>query len=344
MIRPATFSPARKGGDRKLAIVGAGSWGTALAIVLAPRFEEIGLWVYEPELVAQIAATRENTVYLPGLRLPDHVCPGADLFRIVDGAEIVVGAMPSQHARGIYSALGPHLGPSATLVSATKGLEKASLLRMSEVILQTLPRPTPVAVLSGPTFAREVARGDPAAVVVASHDSAVARRVQVAFSGPVFRLYTSADPLGVEIGAALKNVIAIAAGVCRGLGLGNNTLAALITRGLAEITRVALAMGAEARTLAGLAGLGDLVLTCGGDLSRNRMVGIELAKGRPLTEIVGSMKMVAEGVDTCAAALALGEKFNVELPIIRQMDAVLNASKNPSEALRELMERSLKSE
>jgi glycerol-3-phosphate dehydrogenase (NAD(P)+) len=328
----------------KLAIVGGGSWGTALAIVLAPRFEEIGLWVYEPELAAQIAATRENAVYLPGLRLPDHVCPGTGLIGVVEGAEIVVGAMPSQHARRIYSALGPHLGPSATLVSATKGLERTSLLRMSEVILQTVPRPTPVAVLSGPTFAQEVARGDPAAVVVASHDPAAAGRVQEAFSGPVFRLYTSADPLGVEIGAALKNVVAIAAGVCRGLGLGNNTLAALITRGLAEITRLAVAMGAQARTLAGLAGLGDLVLTCGGDLSRNRMVGIELAKGRPLSEILGSMKMVAEGVDTCAAALALGEKFNVELPIIRQMDAVLNASKNPSEALRELMERSLKSE
>lgn len=328
----------------KLAIVGGGSWGTALAIVLAPRFEEVGLWVYEPELAAQIAATRENAVYLPGLRLPDHVCPGTHLFHIVEGAQIVVGSMPSQHARGIYSALGPHLGSSATLVSATKGLEKTSLLRMSEVILQTVPRPSSVAVLSGPTFAREIARGDPAAVVVASHDPAVARRVQEAFSGPVFRLYTSADPLGVEIGAALKNVVAIAAGVCRGLGLGNNTLAALITRGLAEITRLAVTMGAQERTLAGLAGLGDLVLTCGGDLSRNRMVGMELAKGRPLAEIVGSMKMVAEGVDTCAAALALGEKFNVELPIIRQMDAVLNASKNPSVALRELMERSLKSE
>jgi glycerol-3-phosphate dehydrogenase (NAD(P)+) len=344
VTRAAGFSPARQGGDRKLAIVGGGSWGTALAIVLAPRFKEVGLWVYEPELAAQIAATRENVVYLPGLRLPDHVCPGTDLFQIVQGAEIVVGAMPSQHARGIYSALGPHLDPSATLVSATKGLEKISLLRMSEVILQTVPRPSSVAVLSGPTFAREVARGDPAAVVVASQDPAVARRVQEAFSGPVFRLYTSADPLGVEIGAALKNVVAIAAGVCRGLGLGNNTLAALITRGLAEITRLAVTMGAQERTLAGLAGLGDLVLTCGGDLSRNRMVGMELAKGRPLAEIVGSMKMVAEGVDTCAAALALGEKFNVELPIIRQMDAVLNASKNPSVALRELMERSLKSE
>jgi glycerol-3-phosphate dehydrogenase (NAD(P)+) len=328
----------------KLAIVGGGSWGTALAIVLAPRFEEIGLWVYEPELAAQIAAARENGVYLPGLRIPDHVCPSTDLFRIVEGAQIVLGAMPAQHARGIYSALGPHLSPSATLVSATKGLEKTSLLRISEVILQTVPRHTPVAVLSGPTFAREVARGDPAAVVVASNDLAAARDVQKAFSGPVFRLYTSADPLGVEIGAALKNVVAIAAGVCSGLGLGNNTLAALITRGLAEITRLAVAMGAEARTLAGLAGLGDLVLTCGGDLSRNRMVGIELAEGRPLAEILGSMKMVAEGVETCAAALALGQKFNVELPIIRQMDAVLNASKNPSEALRELMERSLKSE
>jgi glycerol-3-phosphate dehydrogenase (NAD(P)+) len=325
-----------------LAIVGGGSWGTALAIVLSPRFERIRLWVYEPELVARIATTRENDVYLPGLRLPDNVSAGGDIPWALEGADIVLGVMPSHHARGLYAAIRPYLSPSRIIVSATKGLEKSSLLRISEVIQQTAP--APVAVLSGPTFAREIARGEPAAVVIASTDPAVAQRVQQAFSGPTFRLYTNSDPLGVELGAALKNVVAIAAGVCKGLCLGNNTLAALITRGLAEITRLAVAMGAQPRTLAGLAGLGDLVLTCSGDLSRNRMVGLELAKGKGLAEIVGSMKMVAEGVETCDAAVHLGAKFSVELPIIEQMHAVLQGNKSPAQAIQTLMERSLKGE
>jgi len=328
----------------RLAIIGAGGWGTALAIVLSPRFESVRLWVYEPELAARIAATRENDVYLAGLRVPDNVCTGTSIAWTLEGADIALGVMPSQHARGLYAEMRQHLNPSAILVSATKGLERTSLLRMSEVISQTGSAPAGLAVLSGPTFAREVARGEPAAVVIASGDPAVAQRVQQAFSGPTFRLYTNSDPLGVELGAALKNVVAIAAGVCKGLGLGNNTLAALITRGLAEITRLAVAMGAQPRTLAGLAGLGDLVLTCSGDLSRNRMVGLELAKGRKLADIVGSTKMVAEGVETCDAALALGGRFCVELPIIEQMYAVLHASKSPADAIRDLMERSLKSE
>ena len=233
------------------------------------------------------------------------------------------------------------------LVSATKGLEQGTLLRMSEVIEQVVkakfePR---VAVLSGPTFAREVAAGNPTAVVVASASPEVARCVQEAFSGPSLRLYTNSDPVGVEVGAALKNVIAIGAGICEGLGLGHNPTAALITRGLAEITRLAIAMGGQAKTLAGLAGLGDLVLTCSGDLSRNRYVGKELGSGRPLGEIVGSMRMVAEGVETCASAVALGEKFGVDLPIIQQMHAVMSARKvAATEAVRDLMDRSLKGE
>lgn len=327
-----------------LAIVGAGGWGTALAIVLSPRFERIRLWVYEPELAARIAATRENDVYLAGLRVPDNVCIGTAIPWALEDADIVLGVMPSHHARRLYSEMRPHLNHSAILVTATKGLERTSLLRMSEVVRETVSAQAPLAVLSGPTFAREVARGEPAAVVIAAEDQAVAQRVQQAFSGPTLRLYTNSDPLGVEVGAALKNVVAIAAGVCKGLGLGNNTLAALITRGLAEITRLAIAMGAQPKTLAGLAGLGDLVLTCSGDLSRNRMVGLELAKGRKLGDIVSSMKMVAEGVETCDAAMALGERFRVELPIIEQMHAVLHASKSPAEAIRDLMERSLKSE
>jgi glycerol-3-phosphate dehydrogenase (NAD(P)+) len=217
---------------------------------------------------------------------------------------------------------------------------------MSQVIHQVLePAFEPqVAALSGPTFAREVAHGEPAAVVVASAQPEVAARVQALFSGPTFRLYTNSDPVGVEVAAALKNVIAIAAGVCQGLGLGSNTQAALITRGLAEITRLAVAMGGQPKTLAGLAGLGDLVLTCSGDLSRNRTVGKELASGKSLPEIVGSMKMIAEGVESCDAAVALGKKFRVDLPIIEQMYAVLHNSKSPREAIRELMERSLKPE
>ena len=229
-------------------------------------------------------------------------------------------------------------------VSATKGIETGSLLRTSQIMEQALGPERRIAVLSGPTFAREIAKGEPAAVVVASRNLDTASSIQAAFSGPTLRLYTNTDIAGVEVGAALKNVIAIAAGVCQGLGLGSNTQAALITRGLAEITRLAVAMGGEAKTLAGLAGLGDLVLTCSGDLSRNRMVGKELAKGRLLQEILGSTKMVAEGVETCDAAVALGRKFLVDLPIIEQMYAVLHASKSPREAVKELMERALKPE
>lgn len=330
----------------KLAIIGAGSWGTALAVVLAPRFEEVRLWVYETDLAAHLAQSRENDVFLPGFLLPSNVIPSSDLGASVEGCGMVLGVMPSRYARGLYEALAPHLDPSMIVISATKGLEHDSLLRMSEVI-ETVLRPrfeAPIAVISGPTFAREVARGDPTALVVASKDAETARRVQAAFSGPTFRLYTNHDVVGVELGGALKNVIAIGAGICHGLGLGSNTQAALVTRGLAEITRLAVAAGAEARTLAGLAGLGDLVLTCGGALSRNRRVGMELAEGRPLAEIVASMCMVAEGVETCDAAVALGLKYNVDLPIIEQMYAVLHGSQTPQAALRELMDRSLKSE
>ncbi len=329
-----------------LAIIGGGSWGTALALVLAPRFGQVRMWVYEDDLARRMQSTRETSTYLPGFHIPENVSASSDLAATIEQADIVCGVMPSQHARELYTAMLPNLDPAVILVSATKGLEKGSLLRMSEVIEQVCqPRFSPrVAVLSGPTFAREIAQGEPAAVVISSQDSAVARQVQTAFSGPSFRLYSNPDPVGVEIAASLKNVVAIAAGVCYGLGLGSNVQAALITRGLAEITRLAVAMGGQTRTLAGLAGLGDLVLTCGGELSRNRKVGLELARGRGIGEIVGSMQMVAEGVETCGAAVALGQKFGVDLPIIQQMHAVLHGSKSPREALRELMERSLKDE
>jgi len=329
-----------------LAIIGAGSWGTALAIVLSPRFDSIRLWAHEADLVARMQTNRQNDVFLPGFDLPPPIAPTHDLATALDNADIVLGVMPSHYARSLYARMAPFVHEKMQFVSATKGLEHATLLRMSEVLREALGdglRP-PTAALSGPTFAREVARGEPAAVVIASDDPDSAKSIQRAFSGPTFRLYTSPDPIGVEIAAALKNVIAIGAGICQGMGLGNNTLAALITRGLAEITRLAVAMGGQPRTLAGLAGLGDLVLTCTGELSRNRGVGIELAKGRKLNEIVGSMTMVAEGVETVPAAVDLARKFQVNMPITEQMDSILRGGRSPREALRELMDRALKDE
>jgi glycerol-3-phosphate dehydrogenase (NAD(P)+) len=325
-----------------IAIVGAGSWGTALSIVLAPRFERIRLWAHETDLVDRMASTRINDVFLPDFRIPDNVDPVSDLGLALENAGIVVGVMPSRFARTVYSSMRPYLDSGMRFVTATKGLENRTLLRMSEVASEVIGKK--FAVLSGPTFAREVARGEPTAVVISSDDQELAVSIQREFSGPSFRLYTNDDPAGVEIGAALKNTIAIGAGICQGLGLGNNSIAALITRGLAEITRLAVAMGGRPRTLSGLAGLGDLVLTCTGDLSRNRNVGIELAKGRKLLEIVSSMTMIAEGVETTYAAVDLARKFNVDLPITEQMDAILRGGRSPREAIRDLMERTLKTE
>lgn len=329
-----------------LAIIGAGSWGTALAIVLAPRFDRIRLWAHEEELVSRMQSHRENELFLPGFELPGNVTPTHDLATALDGADLVLGVMPSKYARQVYTSMTPFIAERMQFVTATKGLEHGTLLQMSEVAREAIgarfqPR---IAALSGPTFAREVARGEPAAVVIASEDRDVAQTIQRAFSGPTFRLYTSPDPVGVEIGAALKNIIAIGAGICQGMGLGSNSMAALITRGLAEITRLAVAMGGQPRTLAGLAGLGDLVLTCTGELSRNRGVGIELAKGRRLPEIVGSMTMVAEGVETVPAAVDLARKFRVNMPITEQMDSILRGGRSPRDAIRELMERALKDE
>jgi glycerol-3-phosphate dehydrogenase (NAD(P)+) len=331
---------------KSLAVIGGGSWGTALAIVLAQRFPEVRLWVYEADLAGRMARTRVNDLYLPGFSLPPNVTPLTSLQHCVEGAGIVLSVMPSDHVRRMYEAMLPWLEPDMLFVSATKGIEQGSLKRISEVIAEVVSRKFPprTGVLSGPTFAREVARGEPAAVVISSLDPDLARAVQHAFSGPTLRLYTNSDPVGVELGAALKNVIAIAAGVCSGLGLGANTLAALVTRGLAEITRLAVAAGGQARTLAGLAGLGDLVLTCHGDLSRNRTVGQELGRGRRLEDILGGMRMVAEGVHTTYAAVDLAARLGVDMPITHQMHAVLRGLKSPRESLRELMERSLKEE
>jgi glycerol-3-phosphate dehydrogenase (NAD(P)+) len=330
----------------RLAIIGAGSWGTALAIVLAPRYRQVRLWVNEPDLCEAMVRSRENTAFLPGFALPENIAATTSMRDALEEATIVLGVMPSKYARRVYTDVAPYAREEMIFVSATKGIEQGTLLRMSELIRDVVgvtfePH---VAVLSGPTFAKEVARGEPTAVVISSGDAGLARAIQREFSGPTFRLYTNNDPVGVEIGAALKNVIAIAAGVCSGLGLGHNVSAALITRGLAELRRLACAMGGNPLTLAGLAGLGDLVLTCTGDLSRNRCVGIELAHGRSAGEIVDSMTMVAEGVDTASAALALAGKYNVDLPITTQMDLILRGRRSPREAIRELMERTLRDE
>jgi glycerol-3-phosphate dehydrogenase (NAD(P)+) len=330
----------------ELSIIGGGSWGTALSIILSPRFSRIRLWVYENDLAVRMGRTRENDFYLPRFLLPGNVRVMTEFGEALEGTEVVLGVMPSHHAHRMYRDMLPFLDPSMVIVSATKGLEESTLLRMSEVIREVLSArfESRIAALSGPTFAREVARGEPAAVVITSNELTLAETIQTAFSGPTFRLYTNTDLPGVELAASLKNIIAIGAGVCHGLGLGSNSMAALITRGLAEITRLAVAMGAQPMTLAGLAGLGDLVLTCTGELSRNRTVGLKLARGHKLDEIVSSMRMVAEGIKTTYAAVELGQRHGVDLPITNQMFEVLRHGKPPREAIRELMERSLKGE
>jgi len=331
---------------KNLAIIGAGSWGTALAIVLAPKFPRIRLWVYEADLAARIEHSRVNDVYLPGFEISRNVKPVNGLEEALEGAELVLSVVPSHLVRGLYRQMLPYIQESMVFVSATKGLENGTLLRMSSVIEETVadrfaPR---LAVISGPSFAREVARSEPTALVVASRDAATAEAVQAALSGPSFRLYTSPDPIGVELGGSVKNVVAIGAGVLHGMGLGHNAMAALITRGLAEITRLTVAMGGRAQTMAGLAGLGDLVLTCTGDLSRNRSVGVALAEGRSLDEIIGSMKMVAEGVKTTNAVVDLAKQRSVEMPIAARMYEMLHFSVPPRVAIQQLMQRSLKEE
>jgi glycerol-3-phosphate dehydrogenase (NAD(P)+) len=330
----------------KVATIGAGNWGTALSASLAALGHEVRLWAFEKEVVESIRARRENGLFMPGIRLPGNILPTEDLGEAIQGADIVLTVMPSHVCRGLYEQMLPHLLPEMVFVSATKGLETDTRMRMSEVIRDVVSRRFAplLSVLSGPSFALEVARGDPTAIVVASEDRQAAQFVQKMFSSRTLRLYTSTDVVGVELGGAVKNVIAIAAGVVEGLQLGHNPTAALVTRGLVEMTRLACACGGKRETLAGLAGMGDLVLTCTGDLSRNRMVGIELGRGRPLAEIIGSMRMVAEGVKTTGATVALAAERKVDMPITRQIQCLIEGSVSPREAIRELMERSLKDE
>ena len=325
-------------------VLGAGSWGTALAIHLARAGHIVRLWARDEALADQMAATRINPSYLPGIELPADVQPTADMDTALADAQVVVVAVPSHGVRGVVRVAFSSIPPHSLIVSATKGLEAESHQRMSQVIEDETAARFPIVVLSGPSFAMEVARGLPAAVLVASLDQRAVARVQDQFRGRGLRLYATDDVAGVEIGGALKNVIAIAAGVVEGLGLGHNAMAALITRGLAEITRLACAEGARRDTLAGLSGLGDLVVTCTGDLSRNRHVGIELGRGRKLAQILRDMHMVAEGVRTTGAALALGARHGIELPIAAQMDAVLDGRSSPLEAVETLMGRRQRAE
>lgn len=328
----------------RVAVLGSGSWGTALAVHLGRIGHDVRLWARDPVLAAEIRRRRANAVYLPDVSFPSSVSVTDAIEVVLRGADLVVSAVPSHGCRAVMQAVRPHVAPGTTLVSAAKGIETDTLARMSEVIRDELGDTHPVVVLSGPSFATEVAQQRPTVVLAASTDACATERVQSEFRGPAFRLYGSADVVGVELGGATKNVIAIAAGVVEGLGLGHNALAALITRGLAEITRLVVAAGGRRETTAGLSGLGDLVLTCTGSQSRNRHVGVELARGRPLDQVLAAMKMVAEGVRTTGAALALGERFGVELPIATQMAAVLEGRSDVRTAVDALMLRRQRNE
>ena len=330
--------------SRGFAVLGAGSWGTALAVHLGRIGQEVNLWARDPALAQEIQRTRHNSRYLSECALPAAVRCTSELERAVEGAAFVVFALPSHGLRLVAREAAPWVARDAVVVSATKGLESESLARMSRVLAQETLNTLPVVVLSGPSFAAEVARGLPTAVLAASTDPVAAESVQQRFRGPALRLYASDDVVGVEIGGALKNVIAIAAGVVEGTGLGHNAMSALITRGLVEISRLAMAEGGRRDTLAGLSGLGDLVLTCTGRLSRNRHVGLELGRGRTLDDVLNEMRMVAEGVRTTGAALALGARHGIELPITAQMAAVLDGRSTPREAVEALMVRPQRSE
>lgn len=350
----------------QIAIIGAGAWGTGLAIALGRKgSHRIRMWAHETDVCECVNQKHVNEAFLPGGRIPESVSASNDLAAVLDGAEIIVSVMPSQHCRTLFTKMRPLISSNGLIVSATKGLEEVSRLRMSEVIQQVLGGGTsaevtpsslrslrqnegfdlPIGALSGPSFAQEVARGDPTAVTIASGNPDLLQTVQQEFSDSSFRVYTNSDVVGVELGGALKNVIAIAAGICDGLGLGHNSVAALITRGLAEMTRLVVACGGRPETMAGLAGLGDLVLTCTGGLSRNRSVGVELGRGKKLPEIIGGMHgMVAEGVFTTNAAVGLAQARGIEMPITEQMHAILHEEKSPRAAIQELMTRTGKSE
>lgn len=327
----------------RVAVLGAGSWGTTLADLLARKGHDVRLWAYEAEVVEAVNQRHENPVFLPGCALAPSLRALPDAATAVAGTEVVVAVTPSHVLRGVLEQCRPGLGAGTILATATKGIEPATLALMSEVLATALPG-HPVAALSGPSFALEVYQGQPTAVVAAARQPEAARVTQELFATPRFRVYTHDDVVGVELAAALKNVIAIAAGILEGLGLGNNPRAALITRGLAEITRLGVAMGADPLTFAGLAGMGDLILTTTGSLSRNRSLGLALAEGQTLAAYSATHRSVAEGATTARGALAPAARHGVELPICAQVAAILFDGKPPRQAVADLMERTLKSE
>jgi glycerol-3-phosphate dehydrogenase (NAD(P)+) len=329
---------------RNVGVLGAGSWGTALAVHLARIGHTVRLWARDPALVAAMRDRRVNPVYLPETAFPESLSVTDQLADALGGAALVVVAVPSHGLRAVATQAAAHVDAQAVVLSATKGLEDGSLLRMSQVLAEEWPQVADLAVLSGPSFAVELARSLPTVVVVASPSADAVRHVQEEFRSGAMRLYASQDVIGVELGGALKNVIAIAAGVVDGMRLGHNARAALITRGLAEISRLAVAAGGDRETLAGLAGMGDLVLTCTGELSRNRRVGMALAEGQPIGDILASTRMVAEGVRTANAALALGAAHRVELPIAAQVQALLQGRTTPEAAVGVLMGRRQRAE
>ncbi len=331
---------------KRIGVIGAGSWGTTLADLLACKGHEVTLWAFEPELVAEMNATGINSRFLPDSTLSPRLSYTNSLAKAAADAELLLFVSPTQVMRSVLLQIMPHLPVGIPLVTASKGIELETLLTMSQLFRELLPehRHREIAVLSGPSFAREVARRLPTAVTVAAIDGVVARQVQTAFTTDSFRVYTNSDMVGVELGGAIKNVIALAAGISDGLGFGHNTRAALITRGLAEMSRLGRALGADAATFAGLAGMGDLVLTCTGDLSRNRSVGIRIGQGETLEAIINSMTMVAEGVKTTESAWMLAQRHGVEMPIIEQVYRVIHEGRSARQAVIQLMSRNPKAE
>jgi len=320
-----------------IGVIGAGSWGTALSLLLAEKGHRVDLWVYEKDLCEVMNRERENRVYLPGFQLPDAIHSCHSLQEVVANKKILLVVVPTHVLRSTLNTVKAFVDPDCLIINASKGIENESLLPIHKIIEETFPDFDALAVLSGPTFAKEVAQGNPSAIVAAAHRQETAERAQDLFRTDKLRVFTSTDLMGVEIGGALKNVIAIATGISDGLQLGFNTRAALINRGLVEITRIGTAMGARPETFAGLSGMGDLVLTCTGDLSRNRTVGLKLGQGLKLNEIIANMKMVAEGVRTVTAAYQLKNKFDIQASIIEETYLVLHEGKAPQTAMRDLM-------
>lgn len=332
--------------DLKISVLGAGSWGTALAGLLASKGYDVTIWAYEDEVCRQINEESENSTYLPGFKLPENLKSTNSIEEAILSSQLILSVMPSHVVRGVLSGVASLITPDQIFVSATKGIEIDTLMTNSQIVEEVLPGKIAdgAAYISGPSFAREVAAQLPTAVTVASKYKNIALKVQEIFSTPYFRVYSSSDIIGLEVGGSIKNVIALGAGISDGLGFGYNARAALITRGLAEMTRLGLALGAKPSTFSGLSGMGDLVLTCTGDLSRNRSVGIKIGEGKKIDEILSDMNMVAEGVKTAKAAYLLAEKLGINMPICESIYKILYEDMEPKEAVSSLMTRDLKEE